>query len=447
MGRAFQLALAGLAAGFLCFLVREPFAPKTVTSIAQWSQWEGITGATLGVLIGLFLGLLSGWHQGSRQHMLKGAISGALIGLVGGSFGISLGSVIYRSVLSLGPIGELVGRTAGWAIFGALIGLGQGVVGMSAKRAYYGLIGGLIGGIAGGISFVIVGTVTAVVAFGAEAGSETGAIPRGIGFSILGMGIGLMIGVVESIGRKAWVRLMLGRNEGKDWALDASATYFGRSENVHVPLFGDPMVQPSHACIRKEGNNYVLYDLQTPIGVAVNGQPTRQAFLNNGDIFQIGHHSLMFMLKGAGKPTYTPQAQHVQFAHPEPGPAAYGQIPAGMAQVPMQPTVIQAPVSMPTVAQSPIQVPTLVALDGPLAGQRYPVTTATEVGREQPTIPMAFDTQASRRHARIEPIPGGVNVTDLGSLNGVYLNNSKISTAMAKIGDLLRIGSTTFRLE
>jgi pSer/pThr/pTyr-binding forkhead associated (FHA) protein len=379
--------------------------------------------------------------------MVKGAIFGALIGLVGGTVGISLGSEIYTSVRGIGLVGEIVGRTAGWAIFGALIGLGQGVVGMSAKRAYYGLIGGLLGGVAGGIAFIFVGSVTAVMPFTGESGPDPGAIPRGIGFSILGMGIGLMIGVVESIGRKAWVRLMLGRNEGKDWALDASATYFGRSENVHVPLFGDPMVQPSHACIRKEGNNYVLYDLQTPIGVAVNGQPTRQAFLNNGDIFQIGHHSLMFMLKGAGKPTYTPQAQHVQFAHPEPGPAAYGQIPAGMAQVPMQPTVIQAPVSMPTVAQSPIQVPTLVALDGPLAGQRYPVTTATEVGREQPTIPMAFDTQASRRHARIEPIPGGVNVTDLGSLNGVYLNNSKISTAMAKIGDLLRIGSTTFRLE
>lgn len=447
MGRAFQLALAGLAAGFLCFLVREPFAPMTGSSSDVWSQWERVTGSSLGILIGLFIGILSGWHQGSRQHMLKGAIFGALIGLVGGSFGITLGSAIYRSVLPLGPIGEIVGRTAGWAIFGAFIGLGQGVVGMSAKRAYYGLIGGLLGGIAGGIAFLSVGIVTAVMPFTTGAGPDPGAIPRGIGFSILGMGIGLMIGVVESIGRKAWVRLMLGRNEGKDWALDASTTYFGRSENVHVPLFGDTMVQPSHACIRKEGNNYVLYDLQTPIGVAVNGQPTRQAFLNNGDIFQIGHHSLMFMLKGAGKPTYTPQAKHVHFAHPEPSPASYGQIPAGMAQVPLQPTPIQTPISMPTVAQAPIQVPTLVALDGPLAGQRYPLTGAADVGREQPLIPMAFDTQASRRHARIEPIPGGVSVTDLGSLNGVYLNNFKISNAMAKIGDLLRIGSTTFRLE
>jgi pSer/pThr/pTyr-binding forkhead associated (FHA) protein len=89
----------------------------------------------------------------------------------------------------------------------------------------------------------------------------------------------------------------------------------------------------------------------------------------------------------------------------------------------------------------------LVAIDGPLLGQRFAVNGSIEVGRECPAIPMSFDAGASRRHAVLQPGVGGLAVTDLGSTNGTFLNGQRVSQATAGPGDMLKLGSTTFRVE
>ena len=444
MNRALLLGLAGLLAGGLTFLIREPSAPKIFGDPA-WLQWQTITGMLFGLLTGALIGFVSGYFQGSRVHLTKGVMLGAIIGAAGGSFGISLASVIYGLISSAGfgiiPTG-LAARSVGWAIMGGIIGLCEGAVGMSWKRAYYGFIGGVLGGAIGGALFEVVGSTigpTQLGLRGQETG-ETGTIPRAVGFAVTGFGIGLLIGVVEAIAQKAWVRLILGRNEGKDWPVDARETFLGRAENAHIPLRGDSMTEPFHAAIRKERGQYVIHDLQTPIGIAVNGVPTRQAILNNGDTFQIGHHTLQFLIRGAPKPSYTPQVQQMQFQTPV---APQNAQVAGIA--PMQ---AATPTSQPTIMAAP--APTglaIVATTGPLAGQRFFVNAPLEIGRETPPVPLSFDTQASRRHARLEPTPGGVQVTDLGSTNGTLVNGQRVQSTLARIGDLLTIGSTTFRIE
>jgi hypothetical protein len=107
---------------------------------------------------------------------------------------------------------------------------------------------------------------------------------------------------------------------------------------------------------------------------------------------------------------------------------------------------------MPTMAYGAPVAPapsgfTLVALDGPLLGQRFPVAGAMDVGRECPAIPMSFDTAASRKHATLSPAYNGVSVLDPGSTNGTFLNGQRVSQATASPGDMLKIGSTTFRVE
>jgi pSer/pThr/pTyr-binding forkhead associated (FHA) protein len=89
----------------------------------------------------------------------------------------------------------------------------------------------------------------------------------------------------------------------------------------------------------------------------------------------------------------------------------------------------------------------LVATDGPLVGQRFPVNGAIEVGREAAGIPMGFDTMASRRHASIAAGPMGAVVTDLGSTNGTYVNGQRVQSQTVRHGDLVKIGATTFRVE
>ncbi|MCC6686785.1 MAG: FHA domain-containing protein [Fimbriimonadaceae bacterium] len=429
MYRAMVLAIAGLAGGALAFFIREPFVPPS-SDLINYRTWETFTGLALGALIGLCLGVVSGYFQGSTKHMTKGALLGGIIGAAAGAVGISFGNVLY------GITGI---RFLGWAIMGGVIGLAEGAVGMSWKRAYYGLIGGILGGALGGFLFDVVATVfgPTLVSMQRVEQAEVGTIPRAIGFSMTGLGIGLLIGVVEAIARKAWVRLVLGRNEGKDWPIDAAQTFLGRAEDAHVPLRGDMNVAPFHACIRKEGPSWMIYDMQTPIGIAVNGQPTRQATLNHGDTFQIGTHTLQFMLKGApapATPSYTPQHPATP-SHAQP-----------TQQFPATPSQTQQHPAIPQPNQATPSNPQLKAMNGPLAGQSFPIHGAIEVGRESGPIPLGFDAQVSRRHARIEATPQGIQVTDLGSTNGTQVNGVPIQSQTAKPGETITIGHTTFRV-
>ena len=126
----------------------------------------------------------------------------------------------------------------------------------------------------------------------------------------------------------------------------------------------------------------------------------------------------------------------------------------------MNPTVMNQPYGQldPTVAvpaQGGFQptmavqagMPTLVATDGPLAGQRFPLNMPIDLGRECQQVPMGFDSSASRKHARIEPAGMFVNVSDLGSTNGTFVNGQRVTNATAKNGDIVKVGATNFRIE
>jgi pSer/pThr/pTyr-binding forkhead associated (FHA) protein/S1-C subfamily serine protease len=73
---------------------------------------------------------------------------------------------------------------------------------------------------------------------------------------------------------------------------------------------------------------------------------------------------------------------------------------------------------------------------------------ALTVGRAEQSDLAIDDDTVSSSHARLEPNAASqrVIVTDLGSSNGTFLNDSRISSGRAQPGDLLRFGSAEFRL-
>lgn len=150
-----------------------------------------------------------------------------------------------------------------------------------------------------------------------------------------------------------------------------------------------------------------------------------------------------------------PMPQSPMGAAPAPGyPMAPTQVmhPQPMPSQPMAPTqAMPGAMSMPTMAY-PQAAPAagglaLTALDGPLAGQRFPIGGPVDLGRESAAVPMAYDSQASRRHANVAPGMGALTVTDLGSTNGTYVNGQRVQSAQARPGDLLKVGGTTFRVD
>lgn len=469
IGRAFYLLVAGAVGGLLAWMATEPFAPRTYADVA-WTKFTGVFGLVAGLSIGLFVGAASGWAQGSKSHALRGAAIGGLLGAVAGSFGVAVGSTLFRMVVGpteslpgVNVVTLLIGRALGWSVFGALIGAAEGAVGRSTKRAFQGLMGGLLGGALGGIMFEVSAWLVGPATVTVRGGDESGSIPRAIGLVSVGAGIGLLIGIVEALSRQAWIRLVVGRNEGREWPIDAPVTWLGRSETAHIPLFGDPNVAPNHAAIERKGGVYWLSDAGSPLGTGLNGVRISQVQLTSGDQIQIGSHTLLFLLRsGRGARVAGPERFHAQpIPHAQapggqgvavgmgfPGPSTMAPatrvfVPGGMAPTQAFP----ASPSQPTMAQPVAAGATLVAVSGPLTGQRFPVLVPCEIGRETPTVPLGFDSMASRRHASLQPQPGGLLVTDLGSKNGTLVNGQPVQSQLARAGDTIQIGSTTFRVE
>jgi pSer/pThr/pTyr-binding forkhead associated (FHA) protein len=87
----------------------------------------------------------------------------------------------------------------------------------------------------------------------------------------------------------------------------------------------------------------------------------------------------------------------------------------------------------------------LVVKRGPNAGSRYAVSDErTTIGRHPDSDIFLDDVTVSRRHAEIDHRGASFSVSDVGSLNGTYLNRERIEHGELHSGDELQIGK--FRL-
>jgi pSer/pThr/pTyr-binding forkhead associated (FHA) protein len=87
----------------------------------------------------------------------------------------------------------------------------------------------------------------------------------------------------------------------------------------------------------------------------------------------------------------------------------------------------------------------LGAISGPHAGRVIPIGGRLIVGRAPPCELLLNDRKVSRRHATLLELNGALTVRDHGSLNGTWVNDSRIVDPVAlRTGDRLRIGGSEF---
>src|SRR5688572_29969321 len=102
----------------------------------------------------------------------------------------------------------------------------------------------------------------------------------------------------------------------KQYAVGVAVTIGRLPDNTIV--IENPAVSSHHACVFRDGDNFVLEDLQSTNGTFVNSRRVIRCTLNDGDVLLVGTHELVFnraadgtLADGTGEPAIAGQDETV----------------------------------------------------------------------------------------------------------------------------------------
>jgi len=251
------------------------------TGTAIWS-------AMIAMFIGLFLGIGESVYYGSKEKIAKYAFTGIGISIVAGYISGYFAQMMYAEMLSdsASDFSAAFIRGLGWALMGLGIGLAVGLIKPEKKRIFFCSIGGVTGAFVGGFLF---NYITAII--------PNVVVARGFAIIIMGALIGVGVGLLEQFAKRAWLKVVRGEFEGKEYLVFAGTTSIGNNGKNTIVLFKDKLVAPHHCDIVLEGNRYVLYDQGSQLGTVVNGVKITKHNLRQNDSIAIGNSVLKFNMK------------------------------------------------------------------------------------------------------------------------------------------------------
>lgn len=188
------------------------------------------------------------------------------------------------------------------------------------------------------------------------------------------------------------IKLQLRDQPQRFVSLAGAAVTLGRDEGNDFPI-DDPSISDFHAEIRADADGLEIVDLLSARGTFVNDRRVRQRRrLHAWDVVRLGNVELE-----VNDPT------------------------------------VNRPDGWALRSESDL-----------LAGQFYPLAAATVAGRGVECDLRIDDATLSRRHAELTVHGGVLHVRDLGSANGVFVNDARVDDAELSAGDRLRLGSRAF---
>jgi pSer/pThr/pTyr-binding forkhead associated (FHA) protein len=231
-------------------------------------------------------------------------------------------------------------------------------------------------------------------------------------------------------------KLVIADDEGKTTVvpLVRDEITIGRKEGNTIRLT-DRNVSRRHARLRKLNGTYFVEDLQSYNGVKVNGRRIGgEVELKAGDQITIGDYQLALQLDdGVTIPDTTTPA----VAMPN------GQSEAATAMM----AVPGAVLPVPAAAAQAVPPLRLVMTSPPAPGAEFSlVRPVTRIGRAEGLDVWINHRSISREHAEITHEGGTLRIRDLGSANGVRVNNRDVQEAELKPGDTIELGQVRFRV-
>lgn len=216
------------------------------------------------------------------------------------------------------------------------------------------------------------------------------------------------------------MKLVFPNGEHATVVLGAGANRIGSDPEGSVVL-ALPGIEPRHCVIHVTGSGA---NLQLPEGsgaVTVNGKAVKELMaLRSGDQLGFGELAAKFVMD-------------------EPAKTMLGQSP-------LPPEAIAAARDMAAdgeigatrVRAAPPKF-VLRGVSGATFGKMYGISGPTTIGRSaECDIAIPVD-EISRRHAMVKPNAEGLQVEDLGSSNGTFINNKRVQAGQLAPGDELRL--------
>lgn len=276
--RTYYYALLGAIGGLIGWQVSNYLGLSLVSNLYLS---EAVVGALVGLSVGLFIGLTEGvLTRNPVQAVKAGAFSG-LLGMVAGAIGLPLSEFLFQFVGA-----GVIGRVLGWAIFGLLIGLAEGIVGKS--QAWKGMLGGLIGGAIGGFLLESV-----------HNWFQDPLVGKAAGLVLLGTLVGAFISLIEVLLSSAWLEVKSGKLKGTEFMLDKfkkkgfPSIAIGSSPLKSEIVLPDPDISPQHAMLTGDGNYFNLKDMSLS-GTFINNRKIERMQLADGQKIRMGNTDLVY---------------------------------------------------------------------------------------------------------------------------------------------------------
>jgi hypothetical protein len=302
----FYLAIASGLGAFIAWAVLEPYFDEGAVGQGRFPLINLLIFPAVAGMAGLFLGAAEGIMCRNPGRAVLSGVVGLGVGFGGGLVAIFIGGFIFGIMANIAlsfwknpqpdkmPTGFallilMMGRAAAWAVAAIPAGLGQGIALREKKVAINGVVGGVMGGLLGGLLFDPICLLFQNV--------ERATLSRAVGFTLIGLLVGLFVGLVEGWTKSAWLMMRAGSLAGKQFVLFRDTTVLGSSPKAEVYLFKDEAIEPRHAVIYHRGGRFEIEDCNTRDGTYVNGVPVKRQMLRSGDQVALGKTILEFQLK------------------------------------------------------------------------------------------------------------------------------------------------------